>query len=116
MITSLDIRNRKENHKPPDPHLEYPSNFFNGAAQRNTWGCGIWIALSKELEYKVHWNEGSGTNTRAEAMSLWGLIWFTHFLNIPDIHIFGDSKIIIDHVNGCEKINQRLLLWMAMEN
>lgn len=52
-------------------------------------------------------------NARAEEMTLWGLLWFTHFHNIPDIHIFGDSKIIVDHVKGCANIKQQLLLrWL----
>jgi len=58
----------------------------------------------------IHWNVGSYTNTRVEAMALWGLLWFTYFLNIPDIHIFGDSKIIADHVNGYADINQPMVL------
>lgn len=31
---------------------------------------------------------GCGTNMKAEAMALWGLLWFTSFLSIPTIHIY----------------------------
>ena len=88
--------------------------FFDGVAQRNTCGCEFWIAISNELEYRIHWNAGSGTNTKAEAMALWGLLWFTNFFNIHDIHIYGDSKIIIDQENGCANINNPPLLgWLG---
>ena len=47
-------------------------------------------------------------------MALWGLLWFTNFLNIPDIHIYGDFNIIIDQVNGCASIKKPLLLgWLV---
>jgi len=76
--------------------MEYPMGFFDGVAQRNTYGCGFWIAISTDLSYRVYWNGGSNTNTRAEAMALWGLLSFHNFLGIPHIHIYGDSKIIIE--------------------
>lgn len=62
----------------------------------------------------IHWNGGSGTNTRAEEMALWGLLWFTNFLNIPDIHIYGDSKIIINKVKGSANTNNPSLFgWLG---
>lgn len=47
-------------------------------------------------------------------MALWGVLWFTNFLGIPDIHIYGDSKIIIDQVKCGANINNPLLLgWLG---
>jgi len=94
--------------------MEYLIGFFDGAAQRNTCGCGFWISISNKLAYKTHWYGGSGTNTKAEAMALWGLLCFTNFLGIPAIHIYGDSKIIIDQIMGRANINNPLLLgWLG---
>lgn len=31
-------------------------------------------------------------------MALWGLLWFTKFLDIQNIHVFGDSKVFTDYV------------------
>jgi len=42
-------------------------------------------------------------------MALWGLLWFSNFLNIPKIHIYRDSKIIIDYVRGRAKLYQPTL-------
>lgn len=97
---------KKINHKPPGSRIFYPASFFNGASQGNRCECGFSIAFSPEQAYWVHWGAGSGTNTGEEAMALWGLLWFTKYLNIPKIHIFGDSKIIIDYVMGYAKIYQ----------
>lgn len=36
-------------------------------------------------------------------MALWELLWSTNFLNIPTIHIYGDSKIIIDFVGSMQQ-------------
>jgi len=46
-------------------------------------------------------------------MALLGLLFFVSFLNILFLSIYGDSKIIIDHVLGKYSIkNQILLGWM----
>lgn len=74
------------------------------------WG---WISIIEQLTYNLLWNEGNGTNNKVEAMVLWGLLWFTNFLNIPILHVYGDTKIIIEHVLGKTSINNLSLLgWM----
>jgi len=42
-------------------------------------------------------------------MTLWGLLWFSKSLNIPILHIFGDSNILIDYVLGWTHIYQPTL-------
>lgn len=49
---------------------------------------------------------GCGTNTKAEVMALWNLPWFSKILNIPNLHIYGVSKILIDYVLGWAHILQ----------
>lgn len=51
----------------------------------------------------------SGTNTKVEVMALWGLLWFTNFLDIPNLHVLDDSKIIIDYVCSQAHINKSSL-------
>ena len=46
---------------------------------------------------------------RVEILALWGLMWFANHLRIDKISIFGDSKILIDHLNHEALINQNIL-------
>lgn len=70
-----------------DLHFSYPMGFFDGAAQGNKYACGFWIAISAYLIYRMHWKGDGGTNTEAEAIALWGLLWFNSFLGNPKLHI-----------------------------
>lgn len=88
--------------------------FFDGAAQQHICGCGFWLAISKELIFRAFYQGGRSTNIKAEVMALWGLLWFTTFLDVPLIHINGDLKVIIDHIMGSAKITNPLVLgWLA---
>lgn len=50
---------------------------------------------------------------KAEAMALWGMLWFAHYLDIPTLHIYGDSQTIINHVLGIPSIQQgHLMGWL----
>lgn len=49
----------------------------------------------------------------AEAMALSGLLHFSIFLNIQSLQIYGDSKLIIDHVIDKNSIiNHKISGWM----
>lgn len=87
----------------------YPMGFIDGALQRSSRASGLWIAISAELSYRIFWNGGCGTNNKVEAIALWGLLWFSNFLNIPYLHIYRDLKIIIDQVLGKAAINTPML-------
>lgn len=96
-----------------DTHFIYPMGFFDGDAQGNTCACGFLIVINADLTYRMLWNCGVGSNTKAEAVALWGLLWFNSFLGNPILHIYGDSKIIIDHVLQKAFINNtRLQGWI----
>ena len=43
---------------------------------------------------------GQGSNTKDELMSLYGLLQFSAFIDISNISIFGDSKVLIEWMNG----------------
>ena len=53
----------------------------------------------------MHWYGGIGSNMRAETLALWGLLWFASHLCIEDIWVFGDSKVLIDYLNGNSKLS-----------
>lgn len=84
----------------PDPLLRPPLAFFDEAANRNSCGCGVFIIISEHLHYRLAWNAGNGTNNMAETMALAGLLAFCIYFDIHSISIFGDSKLLVDHVNG----------------
>ena len=42
---------------------------------------------------------GCGTNTRAEILALWGLLYFALQKGIFELHVYGDSKVLNDWVN-----------------
>jgi len=59
-------------HKQIGLQMEYPMGFFDGAAQRNTCGCGFWIAISTDMSYMAHWN-GVGAPTPRHKQWLYGV-------------------------------------------
>ena len=42
----------------------------------------------------------TGLNTRPELLSPWALMYFSKEIAIPALHVYGDSSIIINWVNG----------------
>jgi len=86
--------------KKSTPNLYFPVGFFDGATQDERCGFGAWIRIDYNQHYNIHWSGGLGTNMRAEALDLWGLMWFANFLNIPIRQVYGDSLAIINHVQG----------------
>lgn len=93
--------------------FHYPAGFFDGAFQNLSCGCGAWLMLSPTCHYKIHWNRGRGTNTRAETIALWGLLWFSNQLYLEKLWVYGDSKILIDHLNNKSSLNpSHLTHWL----
>jgi len=90
-----------------------PIAFLDGAAQKNYCGCGVHIIMDENLQYFISWNGGKGSNNMAEARALAGLLAFCIFFDIESISIFGDSKIMVDHVKGkCHIRSPHLAGWM----
>ena len=50
----------------------------------------------EELHKRNIFGVGKGTNTRAELVSLRGLLWFVRRMGLASIMIVGDSKAITD--------------------
>ena len=74
--------------------------YFDGAAQNNVCGCGMVIWISKDHFFSLCMGGGSGSNTRAELLSLWGLLYVVSLIGISDIVVYEDSKIIIEWDKG----------------
>ena len=115
----------KTDKKPPGdlskhyfPHgVSYPEGSFDGASQHSICGYGSWLLLSPYCHYKLYWNGGGGTNTKAEVLALWGLLLFASQLYMDKIQIIGDSKVVIDHMNMKTFINLGSLVhWLERIN
>lgn len=90
----------------PSPPLLFPRAHFDGAAKDGNCACGVFISFSKDHHFSIFWNGGRGTNNKAEVMTLHGLLFFYSFMEFGPLKVYGDSKAIIDHVNGLQKITK----------
>lgn len=77
----------------------FPKAFFDGAEQQGFCGCGFLIMTNENTHFSIHWNRGIGSNSKAEAMALAGLLKFCLFLDLQQISVFGDSKVMVDFVS-----------------
>jgi len=78
---------------------QFLAGYFDGATQLEGCGCGAQIDVSTSLRYKFYLCGGEGTNSRAEVLALWGLLYCARWLDIDSIHIFGDSRVVIEWIN-----------------
>ena len=58
------------------PILSYPTGFSDGAAANLTKGAGILLLISQSHHFNIKMGCGKSTNTRAEIMVLWALLYF----------------------------------------
>ena len=121
----VDIKGKKKIEKGNFQITNYPVGFFDGATQGGRCGSGFCLKLSEEQEFWIHWYGGEGTSMKAKVVAIWGLLWFIKFLDILQVQIFGDSKCLIDHVNGKNNIQQVSLqgwlrriksIWITFQN
>jgi ribonuclease HI len=99
-------------------HIKLPSNrviaWFDGAAQHNgkLYGAGGMLHISTHSSFRWTLNCGQGTNTKAELTGAWATLTLARRLNLLDLVVLGDSRIVIDWLNG--KVNLQattLLSW-----
>jgi len=76
--------------------------WFDRAAQQNgtLFGVGGVLQIDDHTEYRWTLNCGSGTNSRVEIMGAWATLTLATRLFVFDLFVLGDSKIIIDWLNG----------------
>ena len=76
--------------------------FVYGTSNEEHCGCGMVIVINKD--HFLYICGGLGSNTKAEILSLFGLLFIASHFGVSDISIFGDSKIIIDWLNGLSNL------------
>ena len=88
--------------RPPSINNNFPIGIFDGASQEACLKCGARavVKLSEVCPFKLINGCGSGTNTRGELLALWSLLHFSTSKPITTMHIYGDSKVIIDWVTS----------------
>lgn len=90
-----------------------PRAFFDGASQQGICACVVFIIPAVGQKYEIYWNGGTGTNNKVEVMALAGLLSISDFLNLQGLKIYGDFKMIIDHVRSKHTIkNYNLSEWL----
>jgi ribonuclease HI len=76
--------------------------WFDGAAHisgQNSGAGGV-IRINEHRYYKWIFNCGPGTNTRAKLLGAWALLTLASRLSISKLLVQGDSKIVIDWLQG----------------
>jgi ribonuclease HI len=89
--------------------------WFDRAAQQNGTLCGVGevLKIDDHTEYRWTLNCGRGTNSRVELLGAWATLILATRLSIFDLFVLGDSKIVIDWLNGKGSIMvANLYSWM----
>ena len=75
-----------------------PVGFFYGSSIQNSLSCvvGAMLFLNPYCYCKLWMCSGSGSNTMGEILSLWLLLHFISSIGLDGVHVFGDSKVIVD--------------------
>ena len=65
--------------------------FLDGAATDSSGGVGVCICISENHYLSIKLGCGRITNTRAELLALWALLYVSKEIRFPYLHVFGDS-------------------------
>lgn len=68
--------------------------FFDGASSFRVCGSGVVIVVNPSHYFHFSWRVGEGTNNRVELSTLWGVLHCTKWLELQEIEVFEDSKLI----------------------
>ena len=80
----------------PETVLVYPYGFFDGATIVKMGGADIYLAISNVHSFFLKMGCGHNSNTKAELLALWALLFFAKGMDLPSLHIFGDSFVVIN--------------------
>ena len=72
-----------------------PLFLFDGASTNGFCGAGFVLNLDAGKVIKGWLNAGRGSNTRAEVMGLWSGLYVARLWGVKDLHVDGDSQVII---------------------
>lgn len=59
-------------------------------------GVGEVLKITNGTKYKLSLGHGTSTNTKGEILALWSLLYFANLKHISQLHVAGNSKLIID--------------------
>lgn len=79
------------------------TGFFDGSSNPNPGELGLGSVIFASGEHEIDWAIGYkeyGTNNIAEYMSAIMLLKRAIALGIKELHCFGDSKLIVNQING----------------
>jgi ribonuclease HI len=85
---------------------------FDGASKGNpgvAGGGGVLVSPTGITSLSFAWGLGFETNNRAEALALWQGLTQALILNIHDLLILGDSRIIIQALIQCTRVTNAKL-------
>lgn len=87
-----------------------PWDYFNGASQNEVYGGGgAFLHMTENLSYKIQMDLGRRSNNYAEICALKLLLYFFREKNCTQLHIFGDSMLIINQINKVQFCHNVLL-------
>ena len=79
---------------------DHPFVFFNGAVANGVCGASFVIKLKNDKVIKGWLKAGRHTNTRAEVIGLWSVLFVAKSWGLKDLHVLGDSQAIINWALG----------------
>jgi len=113
-MEALPLKTTKQKKDIPDllspDHTSFPAAYFDGAAQPGACRCGFIIMINEYTHFSSYGNGRLSSNNKAEAIVLAGLLKLCLFLDIQQVSIFGDSKVLVDSVT---KKNHIMALHLA---
>lgn len=84
---------------------KYLVGFFYGATNSSKCGNGAYVVLDLRQHSHLYWNSGFGTNSRAEVIAPWGILFCAKRLSLEKLDVFRDSKVAIDWENKRSSFN-----------
>lgn len=102
-------------------HLKYPVfdpccsvGYFDGAQKDLMCGAGMVIHIKRGHSLRLWIRAGHGTNTQAELLALWDLLWCANPRGIQFLQVVGDSSVIINWILGISDLHVlHLKHWMC---
>ena len=85
----------------PEINKEMTWAFFDGSSQGDPplGGAGAVIFFPSTKKMKIKFAIGKASNNKAELSDLWETLKVEKGTHIQEIHIYGDSKVVIDWAN-----------------
>jgi len=74
----------------------FPHGYFNGAIANSLGGAIFSLYLNHDHFFFCIIGSGPSTNTRDELLALWALLFIATSMGIPNLHVWGDSYVIIN--------------------